>query len=172
LEPRGPRVRGVPGGKLPTWLLSVIFALIFAAVVGGVYGLINHARNQTPGRPTTAVENPAAKPGAAANPIQRYIEIAGVRFLEDPKHKEQTLARFVLINHSDAEFTGLAGNVTLWASTRRSEEDAQGSLSFKTDLKPNESKELTVPLVTKKKIYELPDWQMVATDVQITAPAP
>jgi len=39
-------------------------------------------------------------------------------------------------------------------------------------VKPDESKELTVPLVTKKKIYELPDWQMVTTDVQITAPAP
>jgi hypothetical protein len=24
--------------------------------------------------------------------------------------------------------------------------------------------------VTKKKIYELPDWQMVTTDLQITAP--
>jgi len=37
-------------------------------------------------------------------------------------------------------------------------------------LKPGESKELTAPLNTKKKIYELPDWQNVTTDVQITAP--
>jgi len=146
----------------------VIFALVFVGVVFGVYRLVN----RTPAKPVAAVENPAAKPGAPANPIQRYIEISGVRFLEDPKNKDQTLARFMLTNHSDAEFTGLAGNVTLWASTRRSEEDAEGSLSFKTDVKPDESKELTVPLVTKKKIYELPDWQMVTTDVQITAPAP
>jgi hypothetical protein len=34
-----------------------------------------------------------------------------------------------------------------------------------------ESKELTAPLTTKLKIYELPDWQNVTTDVQITAPA-
>ena len=29
---------------------------------------------------------------------------------------------------------------------------------------------LTVPLKTKLKIYELPDWQNITTDVQITAP--
>jgi hypothetical protein len=167
-DPKVSARRGGIPAWLPTWLLTVIFALVFVGVVFGVYRIIN----RSPARPTTAVENPAAKPGTPANPIQRYIEISGVRFLEDSKHKDQTLARFVLTNHSDAEFTGLAGNVTLWASTRRSEEDAQGSVSFKTDLKPAESKELTEPLVTKKKIYELPDWQMVTTDVQITAPTP
>jgi hypothetical protein len=95
-----------------------------------------------------------------------------VRFLEDPKSKEKTLARFILTNHSDAEFTGLAGNLTLWAGKGRAPADAQGSVSFKTDLKAGDSKELTAPLVTEKKIYELPDWQMVTTDLQITAPAP
>lgn len=158
----------VSGQKLPTWLLSVIFALVFVGVVYGVYRFVGRA----PAQPAAAVENPAAKPGAPANPIQRYIEISAVRFLEDPKNKDQILARFALTNHSDAEFTGLAGNVTMWASTRHSEEDAVGSLSFKTDLKSNESKEMTAPLVTKKKIYELPDWQNVTLDLQITAPAP
>ena len=43
--------------------------------------------------------------------------------------------------------------------------------TFTTDLKAYESKELTAPLNTKLKIYELPDWQNVSTDVQITAPA-
>lgn len=127
--------------------------------------------NRTPTRPTTAVENPAAKPGAPVNPVQRYIEVAGVRFLEDPKHKDSTVVRFLLINHSEADLIGLAGNVTIWGATRRSEEDAFGSFSFKTDLKANESKELTEPLTTKKKIYEMPDWQNATTDVQITAPA-
>jgi hypothetical protein len=143
-----------------------VFALAFAGIVFGVYKLIN----RTPTKPTPVVENPAAKPGAPANPIQRYIEVAGVRFMEDPKKKAQILVRFVLINHSDADFSGLAGNVTIWGSTRRAEEDAFGSFSFKTDMKPNESKELTEPLTTKKKIYELPDWQNATADVQITAP--
>jgi hypothetical protein len=155
-----------PGRRFPTWLLTIVFALVFAGIVFGVYKLVN----RTPSKPTAVVESPAAKPGAPANPIQRYIEVSGVRFLEDPKKKDTILVKFVLTNHSDADFPGLAGNVTIWGSTRRSEEDAFGSFSFKTDIKPNESKELTEPLTTKKKIYELPDWQNATADVQITAP--
>ena len=30
---------------------------------------------------------------------------------------------------------------------------------------------MSAPLNTKLKIYELPDWQNVSTDIQITAPA-
>lgn len=155
-----------PKRRLPTWLLTVIFAAVFGGIVFGAYKLIN----RTPTKPTPVVENPAAKPGAPVNAIQRYIEVAGVRFMEDPKHKDEVLVRFILINHSDADLDGLAGNVTIWGSTRRSEEDAFGSFSFKTGLKANESKELTEKLTTKKKIYEMPDWQNATTDVQITAP--
>ena len=127
-----------------------------------------------PGRqrtaPAASVESPAAKPGAKANPLQKYIEISAVRFLQEGK-KKTTAARFIVTNHSDSEITGLAGNVTVWGRTQKSEEDAQGTFSFTTNLGPNESKELSAPLNTKLKIYELPDWQNITTDVQITAPA-
>ena len=33
------------------------------------------------------------------------------------------------------------------------------------------SKELSAPLTTKRKIYELADWQNITTDIQITAPS-
>lgn len=156
-----------PKRRIPTWLLTVIFAAAFGGVVFGAYKLINRA----PSKPTPVVENPAAKPGAPVNPIQRYIEVAGVRFVEDPKHKDKIQVRFILINHADsADLDGVTGNVTIWGSTRRSEEDAFGSFNFKTDLKAGESKELTEPLTTKKKMYEMPDWQNATTDVQITAP--
>jgi hypothetical protein len=76
----------------------------------------------------------------------------------------------MLTNHSEADINGLAGNVTIWGRTQKSEEDAQGTFSFTTNLAPFESKEITAPLNTKLKIYELPDWQNITTDVQITAP--
>jgi hypothetical protein len=114
------------------------------------------------------VESPAAKPGAKTNPIQKYIEVSGVRFVQDGAKK--TMAKFVIVNHSDSDIRGLAGNVTIWGRTQKSEEDAQGTFSFSTNLGPMETQELTVPLKTKLKIYELPDWQNITTDVQITAP--
>jgi hypothetical protein len=166
--PPPPRAGGM---NLPIWLMTIVFALAFAGVVLGVVWLMSSNRGSagTGPAPTATVESPAAKPGAKTNPLQKHIEITGVRFVLDPKKK--TLAKFVIVNHSEADINGLTGNVTIWGRTQKSEEDAQGTFSFSTNLAPFESKELTAPLNTKLKIYELPDWQNVTTDVQITAPA-
>jgi hypothetical protein len=156
---------------LPVWLATVLSAVVIVGLVAGMYWIVNSLQGGRPARPTTAEESPGAKPGAPVSPIQKFIEVSSVRFLEDPKNKEKILVKFVVTNHTEAELTGLAGNVTIWASTGRSEEDAQGTFEFATNLKGLESKELTTPLVGKKKIYELPDWQNMTNDVQITAPA-
>ena len=165
--PQAPR-RGM---NLPVWLMTILFALAIAGVVFGMNWLLSNRNPAGSGpAPAASVESPAAKPGAKANPLQKYIEISAVRFLQEGK-KKTTEARFIVTNHSDSEITGLAGNVTVWGRTQKSEEDAQGSFTFNTNLGPYESKEMSVPLNTKRKIYELADWQNITTDVQITAPA-
>jgi hypothetical protein len=153
---------------MPTWLMAIVFAFAFLGLGTGIYWAAGRIRGHA--APSTMVESPAAKPGAPTNPFQRFVEISGIRFEADPKRKDAILVRFLVVNHSEAAMPGLAGNVTLWARTQKSEEDAEGTLAFKTDLKPFESKELTVPLTTKLRIYEMADWQNVTTDVQITAP--
>ena len=162
-----------PGRKLnlPVWLMTVIFAVGIVGVVFGIVSLLSTNRGSEGNGPApiAAVESPAAKPGAKTNSFQKYIEVAGVRFVLDAK-KKNTMAKFVLINHSETDIDGLAGNVTIWGRTQKSEEDAQGTFTFTTTLGPFESKELSVPLNTKRKIYELGDWQNLTTDVQITAP--
>ncbi|MCU1235688.1 MAG: hypothetical protein JWP63_3655 [Candidatus Solibacter sp.] len=162
----GPR-RGL---NLPIWLMTIVFALAFAGVVLGIVWLMSSNKGSvgTGPAPTATVESPAAKPGTKANPMQKYIEVTGVRFVQDAKKKTQV--KFVIVNHSQADVSGLTGNVTVWGRTKKSEEDAQGSFSFSTSLSPYESKELTVPLNSKLKFYELGDWQNITTDVQITAP--
>jgi hypothetical protein len=151
--------------------LTVVFALAFVGLVGGIYWVVQAMRGGSqPGAPPASVESPAAKSGAKTNPLQRYIEVAGVRFVQDAKKK--TMAKFLLINHSEADFSGLAGNVTIWGRTQKSEEDAEGTFSFTTNLAPLESKDLSAPVNTKLQIYEMPDWQNVTLDLQITAPAP
>jgi hypothetical protein len=168
-----PRPQAVGPGRfvLPVWLLTVVFALAFVGLVGGIYWVIQVVRgNGQPSKPSASVESPAAKAGAKTNPLQRYIEVAGVRFVQDAKKK--TMAKFLLINHSEADFSGLAGNVTIWGRTQRSEEDAEGTFSFTTNLGPLESKDLSGPVNSKLQIYEMPDWQNVTLDLQITAPVP
>lgn len=171
VRPYQPPPPPASGRGLPPWLLTVLVALAVLGVVAGIVWTIGYFQSRPQTKPSASVESPAAKPGAAANAYQKYIEISGVRFGDDPKHKDKTLVHFIVTNHSDAGIDGLGGNVTVWGSTRKSEEDAQGTFTFKTDIKPMESKELTEPLNTKLKIYELPDWQNVTTDVQITSPA-
>ena len=122
---------------------------------------------------------PTAQPKAGApeatttvisnkHPLAKYLELSGYRIAETSAGKLNI--KFAVVNHSEADINGLAGNVSLFASTQKSEEDAQGTFSFTTNLGPFESKELTVPLTTKRKIYELADWQNITTDVQITGP--
>ena len=165
-----PQAVGPSRFVLPTWLLTVISALAFVGLVAGIYWVVQAMRGGSqPATPSPSVESRAAKAGVKANPLQRYIEVAGVRFVQDAK--KNTLAKFLVINHSEADFTGLAGNVTIWGRTQKSEEDAEGSFSFTTNLGPLESKELSAPVNTKLQIYELPDWQNVTLDLQITAPA-
>ena len=155
---------------LPVWLATMLSAVAIVGLVAGTYWTVGYFHGARSGRPTTAEESPGAKPGAAVSAIQKFIEVSSVRFLEDPKNKEKVVVKFVLTNHAEAELNGLAGNVTIWASTGRSEEDAEGTFEFATNLRGLESKELTAPLTGKKKIYELPDWQNMTNDVQITAP--
>jgi hypothetical protein len=157
-----------PRQGLPTWLMTIVFTLAFLGLGAGIYWTIGYFRGSG-SKPSVTVESPAAKPGTQTSPLQKYIEIAGVRFIEDAKKKPTVT--FIIINHSGAEIGELAGNVTVWGRTRTSEEEAAGTFSFKTSLGPNQYKELTVPLNTKLKFYELPDWQNVSTDIQITAPA-
>ena len=145
--------------------MAILFSFAIFGVVAGIYWLVGSSR--TP-KPTAVVESPAAKSGGKTNPYQKYVEISGVRFVEDAKKKMQV--RFALTNHSNADIPALAGNVTVWGRTRTSEEDATGTFTFTTDLRGYESKEVTVPFTTKHKIYELPDWQNVSIDLQITSP--
>ena len=162
------RPRGGP--NLPTWLLTVLFTFAFLGLVAGVYWAVGYFRggSSNAATPASNVESPAAKPGAKASPMQKYIEVSGIRFAEDAKKRLQV--KFTLTNHSDADISGLAGNVTIWGRTQKSEEDAVGTFSFTGDIGPQTSREFTAPLSTKLKVYELPDWQNVTTDLQITAP--
>ncbi len=160
-----------PRAPLPTWLLTIVFALAFAGLVGGVYWVVGVTKRSNAGaaaKPRTAAEQFGVQPGATPSPYQKYIEISGIRFLENAKKKPEV--HFVVTNHSGAAIDGLSGNVTIWARTQKSEEEAAGTFQFTTSIGGWESKDLSAPLTTKYEMIELPDWQNTTADVQITAP--
>jgi hypothetical protein len=162
--------RRVSGASLPVWLMAVVFGFSFVGLGACIYWAANYFKTGGKTPNVAAVESPAAHPGAKTNPLQKYIEVSGVRFFPDPKQKDKVRVKALLTNHSEADLAGLAGNVTVWGRTQKSEEDAEGNFAFTTNLRPLETKEIEVPFNTKLKIYELPDWQNATTDLQITAP--
>jgi len=157
-----------PRAGLPTWVMAILFAFAFVGAGAGVYLAINYFRGGTQAASIPVASVPG-KTQSKPNPLQKYVEVSGIRFVETPAH--QTEARFVVVNHSGADIADLAGTVNIWGRTARSEEEAAGSFGFKmASLKPYESKEAVAPLSTKLKPYELPDWQNVSAEVQITSP--
>ena len=70
-------------------------ALAVGGVLFGIIALVKSNRGSagTGPAPIAAVESPAAKPGAKTNPLQKYIEISGVRFVMDAKKKTVAVAQ-------------------------------------------------------------------------------
>jgi hypothetical protein len=153
----------------PTWLVTVGVMLAFLGILGGIYYFLQHSSKPAAAE-KTGLESPAApSQQKVTNPMQKYVEVVGIRMISENK---KPVVKFLVVNHSSAEIPDLAANVTLWASTSRSDEDQVGTFSFKLkDLPANESKELSEPLTTKRKMYELPDWQNATPEIEITSPA-
>jgi hypothetical protein len=153
----------------PMWLMVVGSALAFLLVIGAIYYGVEHFGSSNPAE-KAGLENPAnASKQKVSNPLQKYLEVVGIRMMTENK---KPVAKFLVVNHSGAEITNLEASVTLWASTSRSEEDSIGSFSFSLpSIGGDSAKELTEPLKTKLKMYELPDWQNATAEIQITSPA-
>ncbi len=154
--------------------MSIGFAILFLAVGAGAYFGIRYfsgsseASTSTPAT-TESAPTPAASKGKSNNTLQKYVEVVGLRLTEDAKKRPEV--HFVVVNHSGAEIADLAANVNLWARTQKSDEEAVGTFSFKLpSLGAYESKEMSGALQTKLKVYELPDWQNLVAEIQITSP--
>jgi len=166
-RPAAPAHAPASRSGMPTWLLIPLFALAFLGLGALLY--FGYQRFGGGKAGFTGGEVPAAVLKVkTTNPLQKYVEVVGIRLTQDAKKKPQ--ARFIAVNHGSAELNDLTANVTLWASTSRSEEDSVGTFTFKINsLGPNEAKEITTPLKTKLRVYELPDWQNMTAEVQLTS---
>jgi len=162
------------GVRLPAWLMSIVFAILFVGLGAGAYFGIKYfsgSNEAASGGPPAALSKAPSSAGASAkaSALQKYVEVVGLRLTEEANKKPQV--RFVVVNHSGAEIADLAGNVNLWARTAKSDEEAVGTFTFKiASLGPYETKEMSGALNTKLRVYELPDWQNLVPEVQITSP--
>ena len=106
---------------------------------------------------------------ASSNPVGKYIEVSGFRINE--KRPGTLSVQFAVINHSDADIGNIVLEVNLRPTTAKAGDPPLATFSARVDaLGPQELKEVTAEIPTKLRPYELPDWQFLTADFQITEP--
>ena len=105
------------------------------------------------------------------NPIAKYIELAGFRLAESKPGQLQV--KFVAVNHSEAELGDLDVNVRIRTTAAKPDDPPVAQFQAKIPaLSPLEIHDVTAQVPTKLRIYELPDWQFLHAEFDITSPAP
>jgi hypothetical protein len=124
---------------------------------------------------------PAAKQGTpdfagaatttSKHPLAKYIELAGFRLAESKPGELEV--KFVAINHSEADLGDLELTIRLKTTTAKPEDPPVAEFMAKVpSLGPLEIRDITAKVSTKLRIYELPDWQFMHAEFDITSPAP
>ena len=156
---------------MPGWALSILVALLILALGAGAFYLFRPGRATPPAAPAAESSAPFETPAAPAapapavdNPAFKNIELTGLRLTEDGKQKAQL--QFVVVNHSAADLGEIAAKVNLRAGSGAKDQAPFATFSFKTNLGPYEAKDLKVPVDTKLRVYELPDWQFLRAEIE------
>jgi len=172
--PAVPSSRGRTGP--PPWLLALVFAIVFltmGALGFLAYRVFSHRGEPLLSGPVNPIRTPQT-PGAvsatpSANVLNKYIEVTGLRLLEDKPGKLEV--EFVIVNHSQAPLIEVAGDVAIRPTTAARDGEAIGAFSFRLpELGPHEARSMRAPLQSKLRVYELPDWQFIRADVTVTSP--
>lgn len=101
--------------------------------------------------------------------MAKYIELAGFRVREKGAGKLEI--QFAAINHSEADLGDLTMDVNLRTTTAKPDDPPLCSFSAKLGpIGPEELKQVTATVPSKLRVYELPDWQFLKADFQITEP--
>ncbi len=108
---------------------------------------------------------------AAKHPLGKYLELSGYRLAE--KGAGKLAVKLVVINHSEADIGDLTLKIRLVTTAAKPEDPPITEFEAKVpSLGPQEIKEVSAMANTKLRIYELPDWQFIRAEVEITSPAP
>ncbi len=162
--------RGMPG-----WLVTILVAAVVAGIGAIAYRYVlpsNRGGSSAASAESPFEPVPTARMGVIGdNPIARHIEVTGFRISEtQDKRLEVT---FLVVNHSAADIGDLAGKVYLRTVKSSPDEPPIAEFDFKTTrLGPYESVEFKTVAKTRLRAYELPDWQFLRADVEITSPKP
>jgi hypothetical protein len=106
-----------------------------------------------------------------SNPVAKYLELVGFRVTErSPGH---LIIQFGVVNHSEADVGDVKMTVNLGTTAAKPGDPPLISFPAQVSrLGPSELKDVMAEVPTKMRVYELPDWQFLKAEFEITSPQP
>lgn len=149
---------------LVTMRFTVIFAAAFLAGCSSSTSTAPQAKQLTTPQAVTSVIS-------LKHPLGKYLELSGFRIGEKGAGKLDI--RFAVINHSQADIGELVMHVKLTTTAAKPEDPPITEFDAKVPpLGPLEVKDASGSATTKLRVYEMPDWQFIKAEAEITSPAP
>lgn len=143
--------------------------LTLAAILLTLAGCSKPAPEATTKQGAIEITGPATT--ISKHPLAKYIELAGFRLTESKPG--QLEVKFVAVNHSEAELGDLKLNIQLRTTTAKPDDPPVAQFQAMVPaLRPLEISDVSAKVTTKLRIYELPDWQFLRAEFEITSPAP
>lgn len=122
------------------------------------------AKKTGPVEPTSAVP-------MKRHPLAKYVELVGFRLAEAGGGKLKVT--FAVVNHSEADIGDLGLKVRLMTSSSKPDDPPIADFDVKVPaLGPQEIQDVSAIVPSKLRIYELPDWQFLKAEFEITSPEP
>jgi hypothetical protein len=158
--------------KPPAWLISLFAAMLLVLFAGSMLQNMSASREaKAASVPVEAGAQSSATPEAVvpsdAHPFGRYVEITGVRVVADPQRHSQL--QYLVVNHSNIQITGIALHINVRSADPSSKAPLIQVSAVIPSLGAYESKEIRTDLDTQIRSSEIPDWDHLKVDVQITS---
>jgi hypothetical protein len=124
--------------------------------------------------PSAPAKEPILEPIGAAtttsrHPYAKYLEITGFRLRERAKGKLEV--KLAVINHSEADLGDVTLQVRLKTTASAPEDPPVTQFEARVlGLGPQEIQDVTGAGDTALRVYELPDWQFLRAEFDITYP--
>lgn len=151
-----------PSSGMPSWLIAVL-SIVGVAALG--YGVIHFMRGQNGVAAESAAVTETERPSGDTSPVAKFVEVVGFRIVEN---KQQVQLKFIIVNHSSGEIAPF--ELDLQVRAKNAKADDAPLFTVKTPVSgilPFEAKDMSIPVKTALRAYELPDWQFITATFQI-----
>jgi hypothetical protein len=104
-----------------------------------------------------------------SNPVAKVVELVGFRVSE--RSSGHLIVQFGVVNHSQADIGDVKMTINLGTTAAKPGDPPLISFPAQVSrLGPSEMKDVKAEVPTKLRVYELPDWQFLKADFEITDP--